>query len=456
MREQITEALDQGYTPEEIFDHLSKKEELLPKFKEAQEAGYSPSQIVEYLKTKPTEKEQDVAKDFKMFGWKPKPETIAKIRPKIGVQLKAIAKGTGTWGNIAQIPENVAALITQKAGGRGDVVKAILHEMIPGAKLPTSEEMGDYFQKLSGEKFEPKTESEKLFSNITENTIGNLSIGLPLTFAARGAATGQTLKNIGEGFNLPDWMNTGLELTGNVLGSSKYKGLGKYTSDLYSNVTKNLPTNATVNTEKLSENLSKIKNSLIKTGLQKEAAAPKKKVVNVITEILGKIKNGKINIKDAWDTRKDIYKLLGPNYKEVEGYKNILKDVNYLLNQTLKGTKTTYPDFYENLIKADKFFGDAAKFQGARSFIDTVKEAEKFAGGLAVLEGQFDKIPKIYLLTKGLSKASDILKNPRILKYYASGIKAAATQNKYGVISAAKAIEEEMQKQVDKTNRHHR
>jgi len=427
MRYQIQQAEEAGYSPDEIVEFLKTKKEITPQIQQAEESGYSSEEIAKYLKEKPTEKEKKVAKGFKFFGFEPSAETISKIRPKIGLGLKSIAKGTiGLPGDIWALSKSLLGLPEA-------------HQL-----FPTSEQVGQLFEKYAGEQFRPKNETERILADIAETDSTLIGFGTPIKTALKAATTGKILKNIGKGFGFPEWAQTGLDITGTILGGSKFGNLKTYKSSLYNAVEKSLPSDAEISAKYLGDGLSKIKNK-IEGGIKR---APGKSLVkDVLEDIENQIKDGKINVNEIWKNKKDINRMLGTRYEDIKGYQNYLKDINRYLNNSLKIYGKQNPIFYENLKKADKIFGDISQLEKTSSFLEKMKEAEKFGAAYSLITGNLSRAAQFLGLGQITELGYNLARNPKAIYYYGNVLKAGAKENKAAILKNLKKLDEELRNQ---------
>ena len=364
---------------------------------------------------------------------------IARIGARVAETLG------GGLGDVLQLTQSLLSKGVEKVTGRKFPQKLDITETILG--IPTTRKFKEVEKMGFGEYLEPQSAVEKFGDEIAQTATGLVAMKVPVKLALRGAALGATFKEIGKKFNLPTWAQTGLDLTGNVLGSAKFGNINKYKEALYTSTKESLPENAITDASKLKQSLEDYKKNL-STGLKN--VPQKQKVVNIIDELLGKIENNTVGVKDLWDSKKDIYQYLGPNYSEISGYKEVLKKVNNDLRHTLYGYGKQNPEFVKNLKKADEFYGNVAEFEKNVSFISKIRDAEKFGAALALLNGNFIQMAKILGAGKGIEFLHNLIKKPVVVKFYGKALKAAAMQNKISALNSVRKLNDIIVKEGQK------
>ena len=343
----------------------------------------------------------------------------------------------GSLGDIVQSAEGLMKSGLEKATGKElpglDLTKNLLH-------LPTTEQIKEMEQGLLGQYLEPQNKLEKFGDDFTETATSLLLLKVPAAQAAKGALLGTGLKHTGKALGAPEWVQTGLDMLGVTLGSTKFPNINKYKNALYEATKQSLGKTELIDTTKLASELDPILEKLSK-GSQK--IPQKNKVRELIAEVQEKAQTGAMDVSDLWQHKIDHYKALG-DYQNVGPYKENLKMANKVIKNTLYSHGKQNPEFVKNLKRADKFFGEAADFDKAGGFIKEVKQAEKFGAATALVFGEVKKLAKILGISSVGRGIYNLLKHPRIVELYAKSLGSGLKQNKAGVINNMRRLDKEI------------
>jgi len=303
---------------------------------------------------KPTLAEK-IAPQFKAYGWQPKPETVQKVLHPTAVGMKGFTKGTfGTPGDIINFLQNTIGI--EK----------------PMTILPTSETVGDIFDKLTGEKFEP----ENLAEDVAERGFEFLGSMFGLGGMAKASTPLKALgKNMlrafvpggvsvaGEKLNLPPWMQVASTLgTSFLTHRLTGKGLHKVKNALYDQ-SKQIAGEETVSASKLDKNLLNLKKTISSGGSAPSDAEALKK----IKEIRAGIQDGKIGVNKLSDYRRKVNEIKGGLFE---------KDLGKA------GVRTAR----RNMNSVSKELDGAVKLFDNPEFQEIYKDANSLHGGLAETE----------------------------------------------------------------------
>jgi hypothetical protein len=335
-------AIDAGYTPEEIHEHLSKSD---PKYKKALESGYSPEEIHSFFSQK---KEPE----------KPSFETDEDLEREIErnqaqFTSRMIERLLGTPGNIYQmLPE-------------------ALHKVNPlhflHKHLPTEKQLRGFSEKASLGYTKPKTEFEEQVGDVGADVasfamgspgktlLGGLSkvIGIPIA----GELAKEGIEQFGGSKSAQQYGKLGTMLLLDLWGLRRGIGEGgayKYGIKLLDEAEKSIPKGAIADVKVFENKLNSLDKSL-RGGV---TGAHTSEALRAIDEIKGHIKNGQM---EAWRfprIRKDINKLIdnmkgfslqGPPAKiKKAAVENLNQVKNALIQAGNRWGRGKAPEFFKN------------------------------------------------------------------------------------------------------------
>ena len=385
----------------EIIEEDSK--DSFPEFGEVIEE--TPNEEFGEIETPSQRKDQEAAEAFKFFGYQPSAETIKPIRHGAGVGLKRLAGGLlGSYGDFLQLLQGIG-----NKTGLGGLLGASQKQL-----LPTSEDIGNLFEKLSGEKFNPENLSQEVIGE-GSNFLGSiLTFGGPLigegpnflksmwrTMAASfipGAASVASEKlNLSPGQKAMAVLGTSF-LTHRMTG----KGLRDIENGLYGQA-RNLAGKNVVNASQQRQALINLRNELIKGGIEETDKAALAKIEDSLKLFS---ENGDISVADAMDLARKI---------------NVRRGLLFAKDIGRVGVKTAR----RNLNKvADIVKGTIKRFDNP-AFQHFFSEANSLHAGQSETSAIFNWIRNNKTLS-GLSYAAMKFLNPKWLS--TAGAAGAATQ----------------------------
>jgi hypothetical protein len=392
--------------------------------------------IFEGIEKKPDIKAEQIAKSLKFYGLTPSSELIEKIRKPTGIALKEFTSGLlGTPGDIL----NFLNKLTKK------------EETYP--ILPTSEEIGRFFETAAKEEFKPETTSEEYIGN-TAGFLGSiLGTGGPLAGGTAAKSLGRTalaaivpsaVATATEKAELPSWMRV-TSTIGSALLTHRVTGksLKSINKELYEKAT-SLSKNKLVKTASLERNLDKLETTL-KKGV---STPPKTAIKTVIGEIRSKIKNGEIPVEELMEAKRNINERVG-EFFNIKGSKNLFKNAGKIVDIGLQEFEKTNPEFKQAFRQANSMFKG----------LNETKAVERFLIKHPVLTGEAFLLKKflgpiftgksigVAASVKGIEFLLALSRNPGLRKAYNDILKNAAKNEVRGTLNSLKKFNKKIEKE---------
>jgi len=307
----------------------------------------------------PLAKEREVAKGLKFFGLTPSPETVRKIRQPLGLATRA--------------------LVSSAAGSAGDLLKFgqnLLGIKDPVTVLPTSEQVGDFFTKISGEDFKPESLGQEYLERSADFLGSILGLGGPL----KGATALKTLgRNVfsaivpagvslaTEKANLPPWVQIASTAASSFL---THRLTGKGLNDIEKGLYKQANIEA------------------------KGATVPAKNLAKEIETNIKKLKVGgeALSDKAAIKSLKDMKSIIKGNKASVEDLMTFKRKLNEARSQlfTQDLGKAGIKVARKNLNSVAKLADNAIEQFNNPEFQKTFKQASQLHAGIAQMNKTAD------------------------------------------------------------------
>lgn len=408
-----------------------KEQESAAKFRIVEETPEEPKQS----------QAEKIAKEFKLFGYQPSPETIEKIRHPAGVGLKGLASGIlGTPGDLISF--------TQKMAGVKEPLKI----------LPTSENVGSFFEKLAGEEFKPENLSEEFIERGSEFLGGILGLGGPLKGTTAAKSIGKTLLGafapagvslFTEKAELPAWsqvaatVGTGF-LTHRLTGTS-LKDMNK---ELYQR-SRALAGDTKVSAKPLAQAAEKLTESLKKGGI----ATSDRPALTKLRQIQQASKPGEIGVTELMDFKRKINEARGMLFARDLGKPGVasarrnLNAVSKIVDKGLKTFKNN--EFQEAFRDANQLYSGMKE---TARMANWMKQHRLFTGtGGALLKYLFPSVGLkagvgIGATLQAGQFVKTLAKNPAYRKAYWNVLKNAAKEDIRGTATAVKRFNKETEK----------
>lgn len=315
-------------------------------------------------------------------------------------------------------------------------------------KLPSSEDVRNFTKSFFGDYTEPQNELEKMGDEFVEDVTRLLAPGgkvkNALYVATGGTIVKKGLESLGFSEKTQDLGKLGTMFTLSMINP---KGIQNLYEQKYSEARKALP-NVELNAKNLEGTLVGLEKKL-QQGITSEPTT--KRVLNVVEELKGKIKNGKINSQELWTSKKALNKIAGdPELFEFSEhyFPKISKRMNYILKKSPELPK----DFKKALMEGDQAYGSLYQSKKASRFLGKLHPGKSIAG---IIAGTALHAPE-YLpaaagiattgtgIVKGYELMQRINSNPTMRKYYLNMIKAASEENAVNAMHYMRKLEKEI------------
>lgn len=316
-------------------------------------------------------------------------------------------------------------------------------------RFPTSSELKETSQEYLGEIAKPQGPIEEKLDEYTENVaslIGPMKFrkALGVALGMQSAKEGVKLLGLGEGYQNAAELGTMFLLT-----AINPKGAMKYAANQFSKANE-LAKGASIYAPQLEKKLVDLGTELSK-GI---TTTSKNAVIKPAEELLGKIKNGKVDVQDLTAAKRDISTLMG-DPTTLQREKKLLKKIGKDVDDAIKPFEKIRPDFaavyrpaneiYMAVMEGSKASNYLRKTLGAKSVVGaTLAEAalghpEAIIPTLALSAGVFSAARTADFFTR-------LAKSPELRKYYYKTLLAAAKEDAGAVRTYAGKIEELMEK----------
>ena len=362
---------------------------------------------------------------------------------------RQILRSLSRYGEtIAGMPGDIEELAMTGGDFLLDKLGLSKYKSEPSFILPTSSDLTGIMNKATGGFLEPQTSGERFSDEIIKDAA---ALFLGNKIPTKGGAIYKTFKSVKPflvslGSNLA---KEGAALLGASpvvqetvkLGTMFLSSLANKPSvnnlkeNLYKDARSKLPKGAEVSAKRLQKNLSILEEKLLEGG----DAASKSQVKTKISEINGKIKDGKISIKELQAFKQDVNEITA-GISDTKNTKLKLKSNVNELRKNLRSSISEYgkenPAFIESWNKAEEVHGAISQSQKVRdTILSSLKQNPKLsligATGLGIKTGGA-AVPALagagatMLTGEFIAKA---MKSPTIRKHYGKVLASALKDN---------------------------
>lgn len=313
-------------------------------------------------------------------------------------------------------------------------------------RFPTSSELKEKSQEISGGYTAPQNDIEKSFDEVSETVAGLLG---PMKFRkALQVGVGSSLAK--EGIKALGYGETPQEAgklgTMFLLSTMNPGGAMKYASAQYEKANA-LSKGASVTAKSMESNLKPFVQEL-----KKGVSTPSKTaVIRPTEELLNKISNGKIAVQDLTSAKRDLNTLMkDPALLKRE--KKLLKVLSKEIDKAIMPFEKIKPEFSKAYRPANEIYGAVMQGNKASEFVKNILGNKSVLGAIA---GEaFLGHPEYIIPTAAgaygaikAAKAADfftrLAKSPELQKYYIRAMSAAAREDVGALRLYADKIEEE-------------
>ena len=368
------------------------------------------------------------------------------------------------------VPEQALTKGAEFVGLEKPVTKAleIGKKFAPYKLFPKKEDVREFGKTLFGQTFEPQTITEKKAGELTEDFTslafpffsGPVKIIKPLLVSV-GAHLGKEIAGMaGAGKNTQNFIKQGLMVVGSLYNP---KGLDKFKDDLYQEARNLRPSDATVTAKNLRSKLENFKKELQLGG----SARSKEMALKKADEILGKIENDNIQVRELEEFKKTINEAKTELYKDInltktgiKSAKRNLNNVSSIVDKGLEEYGKTNPEWEAFYRPANEAHGAIAESKKVSNLIN--KNYKKFATpGLAALFGATKLVGGLPTAGVGVAGVAAlktgeliarIMKSPTLSKYYSQVILDALKGNAEGLKDNMKKLDYGLLKEQVKNN----
>lgn len=405
-----------------------EKKEKIPQFGE----------IIEDEKVSP--KADEIAEQFKFFGYKPEARTIENLRRKAGVGLRGALQGLGVPGEIAELGQRLVG------------VKK------PLKVLPTTKDLGQLFDRTAGEDFTPQNTSEEFINRGTEFLTAAFSLGGLSKAPTAARALGKNLLNafvpagvsIGaEQANLPPWMQAAATIGSSILThkftNRSLRDINREWQRSARNALKDELVDVAPIESKLSEMLKDIRRTKLKSSPSRQFLEKQ------INPILEKTKRRLIPFEE-WDGINQTLGEVSREARELKGGKRLLGQIQSIVQEEGKQLQRKNPDGY----KAFRLANSLTKGLNESRFIENwLKRNPKLAAQSGVMAAFLKAAigsPAVTALKGGIGlKATEmtaaLARNKGLRKAYFEVMKNAAAENTKGTLASLKKFNAQAKKE---------
>ena len=318
-------------------------------------------------------------------------------------------------------------------------------------KLPTSKSLREFTKSYFGDYTEPQNELEQMGDEFVQDVTRMITPGgkikKALYIATGGMVAKKGMEKLGFSEEAQDIGKLGTMFTMSMINP---KGVQNFYEQKYSDARRSLP-NVELNAKNLEGTLNSLEKKL-NQGITSEPTT--RRVLNVVEDLKGKIKNGKINSQELWTSKKAINKIAGDPelFEFAEHYfPKITKRMNYILKKSPELPK----EFKAALKEGDQAYGSLHQSKKASRFLGKLHPGKSIAG---ILAGTAIHAPEYLpaaagavIGTQGLIKGYEMIKrvnsNPTMRKYYLNMLKAASEENAVNALHYMRKLEKELDNQ---------
>lgn len=453
MSSSYQQAIDSGYSPEEINAFLSKKD---PRYQKALDAGYKPEEIISFLSQSKEPKESLLSNVGRQTG-----RTGARIAETIIGAPRAL----GEFGEML-IPEKLIKKGAEKVGLKEPVEKGLefAKSHAPYKLFPTSENVREFNKELFGKKLEPKNEweakADEVISDFTALAIPlpgtKLKFIKPAFLALGGNLAKETVGRMGGSEKQQTWTKLGTIFAGSMINPKSAEKLSK---DLYSSAKAARPIDAKISARNLGRSVDNFERQLMKGD---PSATSKQKSLDLIKKIKSKIQNNEIDIDELEQFKVDINEARSGLYENFKtdkvGRKSAKRNLDMIsrfVDKSLTEYGTQNPQWEAFYRPANEVHGAIAQSKKVRNWIGRHAKQIGFPSLLAEMGlYHIGGLPTAMATTGagiigfgGAEIASRALKSPTLRKHYFNIMTSAVKEDAVAMRENLKKLEEELKKE---------
>lgn len=427
------------------------------------------------LESKLEDNQQEEPFDFSKYAVK-QPETVLEKTARGAIRTgsriaETIAGYPGDFAQFAKytgekLPKVPSFLEREPNILQKGLIKAV-------ESLPTSGELKQVSEKLTGGYTKPKTSVEEFGDQVSSlatilvnpskamQSLGSLAKNL-----GSSVLKAVTTKSVGKGAELlgaSDPTKNKIELgTLFMLGLLEPKNAEAYAKDKIKKATSLIPEEQMIKTSSLAKNLEKLERDLSK-GV---GTPTKEQVLKPLRELKAKASGGAMEMKEI-DTAyrnlneiinsKKLFDELSTTERKLLRHRfDLLKDV---LRKPFKEYGKSNPEFYKEWTGGNEAFSTVAQSKSASNFIKSKMGSipKHLAGSLAIdlFTGHPGAIPATvgaYSAVKGIELLQRVAKSPVLRDHYQKVIMEAANNNFRGMVHNLEKLDKELKKTENKSN----
>jgi len=359
-----------------------------------------------------------------------------------------------------QIVRSLSRAAETVAGIPGDVAElaaSLPSEKMPGLKrlqeagesfrkvFPTSGELKDFSEKVSGGFTKPqsKTEeiSDEIVSDIASLGSGGMSLARVLAISAISQMAKQFTGMVSKNEKAPEIAKMGTMFLSSMINP---KRTATFVKTLYEDAKSLVPKEAAVASKPLLSEIKSLEKTLAKGGVQPASYGPAKKAASELKTVLSK---KTIPVEDLLQAKVNINEELGKIWQTADldkvGKRTARRELLNVQGVVQKGIKEyglKNPEFLTKYKAADAAYAAEKSSKKAMDFIKKTSKTLKFsalAGGTElglILAGQGAYAPAAAVAGIGAFKAGEplvrFMKDPSWRRYYTKSIVSALNENK--------------------------
>lgn len=342
------------------------------------------------------------------------------------------------------INDYIAKPITEAITGESGVS---YEETYLGKALPTSETHKKRFESAFGENVKPQNELEKFGDDTFETLYLLLN---PSKIASQGIKKGvglgkNFLKSLGANFagetskQLTDSEGLGTSVKAGalfVLSLLDKESAAKQVGKLYKESDQYLSPTATTKAASLEKNSNALEKSITKGRPRENLSAPEMFVIKQIDKVKNLISKGEVNVDQTVAQKRSLSQELSSLYKEVPSGKeqakvrNLAKQLNGYLNQTIAEYGKKNPKYYTKYKEADQAFGVLANSNFIGNWVkDNITHSPITHGLMHLFEPVSGIAGKVAAPYYGYKLYYQMKNSPVLRKIYGNTMKAALKED---------------------------
>jgi hypothetical protein len=452
------QAIDAGYTPEEINSFLSKKD---PRYQKALDAGYKPEEITEFLSKSKEPKESLLANVGRQAG---------RTGARVAETVLGAPRALGEFGEML-IPEKLIKKGAEKVGLKEPVEKGFefAKKYAPYKLFPSSEQVREFNKDIFGTKLEPKNEweakADEAISDFTALTLplpgSKFKVLKPAMLALGGNVAKEIVGRMGGSEKEQTYTKLGTIFAGSLINP---KSAQKLATDLYSNAKAARPIDAKVSAQNLERSVDSLEKQLMKGD---PSATSKRKTLDLIKDLKSKIQNNDIEIEELEQFKRDINEARSGLYENFKtdkvgrkAAKRNLDTVSKFVDNSLKEYGRQNPQWEAFYRPANEVHGAIAQSRRVRNYIERI--AKKYGmhailpalgighfGGIAGITGAAGTAAVGGAALLGGEIAVKLAKSPTLRKHYMNLINSAVKEDAVAVQRNLELLKKEMDKEKD-------